>query len=97
MEIKNKYPIVPFQEGFDMFDNYLHDFGLNFGPTIGNHPTLVISWLERLYRMEIFDNRCPAIRQENNIAFTFGNEKRVHEMKNQPDIRTLPNQTKMNT
>jgi hypothetical protein len=95
MEITNKYRIVPFQEGGKRFPSF--DNQLNFGLTIQNHPRLVISWLERLYRMEIFDHRCPAIRQENNFAFTFGNEKRVHEMKNQPDIRTLPNQTKMNT
>jgi hypothetical protein len=47
--------------------------------------------------MEILDLRCPAMRQENNFAFTFGNEKRVQEMENQPDIRTLPNETKMDT
>jgi hypothetical protein len=97
MEINNKYIIVPFQEGFDMFDIHLDDFEFNFGLTVGNHPTLVISWLECLYKMEILDLRCPAMRQENNFAFTFGNEKRVQEMENQPDIRTLPNETKMDT
>jgi hypothetical protein len=95
MEITNKYRIVPFQEGgkrFPSFDNH-HDFGL----TIGNHPRLVLSWLERLYGMEILDLRCPAMRQMNNFAFTFGNSKRVDEMKNQPDIITVPNQTKIDT
>ena len=97
MEITNKYRIVPFQEGgkqFPSFDNhYTHDFGL----TIQNHPRVVISWLECLYGMEILHNHCPAMRQVNNFAFTFGNEKRVDEMKNQPDIITLPNETKIDT
>jgi len=107
MKITKDYNIVPFQYGglgYPSFEEYYADPYNRYGLTIQNHPQLVTSWLEFLYLYEVdwtycpdYDH-CPIMRQvDNNYAYVFGNETRVDQMRSKPDIRRVPNNTKVDT